>query len=255
MEHTFSTGKTIKAQGTAIFISPRHIITAGHVFVPPSDDGSTSNTTGTSKASSTFKTWITYPGCERVDLDNANKLECRLLKNLYDGPPAENCDIALLDVPCHVAKNYLPPVLNYQPRKEESIHILGYPGEVRRDFIEKNHPGVDNVNIAREQCKTMLPRHQLTVTGGFVSSVQPNGLISTKVSTIVGMSGSIVISNNKAIGMSYTQDKLMTLGIHLGQYQNFNENKALLFSHPDVQGLFQKYLGRNDPGNLTCHIF
>ena len=177
--------------GTAFFISPKLLLTAGH------------NIVGSRGPLDHVR--ITYPGLPYINVTTLqgqpriSTIDCKVLGTLYSrdhhGPMSK--DIAVLDAGSHNACEYLK-ISQHLPTPGAKVNIIGYPGEVTEKWL-MIHEGLQDASAARRATDTMFPAHRLTITSGSVESV--GSMISYRVSTIPGLSGAPVLYNGAVIGI------------------------------------------------------
>ena len=120
---------------------------------------------------------------------------CTVVENLYNGTNWET-DVALLYTENFTWKQSiglsrtLPPI-------GATVDIIGYPGEFSKWSLSKRE-GLTDIVKGFETAKMLLPEGKLTITRGTVQST--GTLISYKISTVQGMSGSCVVYQGRAIG-------------------------------------------------------
>jgi hypothetical protein len=182
---------TNAGNGTAFFVGPNTLLTAGHVAHKKGD-----------------KIIAQLPGTQEVATverviegdPNLATFECVVKKTLYREGSSEP-DITLLDCSksfsatawLSIERTYLEP--------DTAIDMLGYPGAYGREYLRQKQKY--EVSIADEgDVKRLLPSWKLVVSHGPV--LQPGDRY--KVSTIGGMSGGPVILNGKAVGSYPCQD-------------------------------------------------
>lgn len=179
--------------GTAFFISPKLLLTAGH------------NIVGSHGPLEQVR--ITYPGLPYINLKTLqgrptiSTIDCKVVGTLYTrehGPM--NNDLAVLDAGSHNAADFLQISQNL-PMIGAKVNIIGYPGAATQKWL-LIHEGLQDIEISRQATNKMFPAQRLTITSGSVES--GGSMISYRLSTIPGMSGAPVIYNGVAIGISRT---------------------------------------------------
>lgn len=177
--------------GTAFFISPKLLLTAGH------------NTVGSHGPLEQVR--ITYPGLPYINLTTLqgrpriSTIDCKVVGTLYTREHGSiSNDIAILDAGSHNAADYLQISQNL-PMAGAKVNIIGYPGAATEKWL-LIHEGLEDVATARRATDKMFPAHRLTITSGSVESAGP--MISYRLSTIPGLSGAPVLYNGVAIGIS-----------------------------------------------------
>jgi hypothetical protein len=174
--------------GTAFWISTTCLFTAGHTLhlqnnIKP------------------IRIRLIEPGIHAVGLQALRdgkyfKVGCTVLgKSPYNVTKWET-DVALLYTPNFTWKKSiglsreLPPI-------GATVDVIGFPGELSRWSLA-NREGLTDIDKGFEAAKKLLPEGDLTITRGTVQSV--GNLISYKLSTVQGMSGSCVVYQGRAIG-------------------------------------------------------
>lgn len=174
--------------GTAFFISPTRLLTAGHL-VHDARDKIVAEEPGQLKA--------TYFIRQLFRDTNTNfKFECKLITTLFG-----TADVSILEVVdsyqsvnfIQVDQMILPPDCD-----GVAVDILGYPGAYGARDIEVMHPTDEaDFNLVKD-VESLFPRRELVISHGIIK----NGGTAPRyrVSTIIGMSGGPVLVNGKVIG-------------------------------------------------------
>jgi V8-like Glu-specific endopeptidase len=177
--------------GTAFFIGPTTLITAGH-NAPTKDVKIMAQHPGTPNVSDPFKV---------LDGSVAPIFACKVLHTFFKNETDLTCDIAVLDC----AGKYSIPVDKTLDIDVAEIHsgvsvdVVGYPGKYDEDFLQQEHgTEVDDIDEAYRIAKTILPRRELAITYGIVMSGGDNPVY--RLSSISGMSGGPVILDGRVIG-------------------------------------------------------
>jgi len=175
--------------GTAFFVSPKILLTAGH------------NTLGPQGPLKTVR--ITTPGLVHMSYNllqsqRLTTIECAVVGTLYTGKHSKShlTDIAILHSGSYTAGDYLP-VSSDPSNPGSEVNVIGYPGPAKEEWLAV-HEGLQNVEASRLVTDQMFPPRRLTISSGTVEAVEGN--ISYRVSTMPGMSGAPVICNGSAIG-------------------------------------------------------
>ena len=184
-----STANSSRYFGTAFFISPKVLLTAGH------------NTLGPQGPLKSVR--ITTPGLVHINYtllrsQRLATIECAIIGTLYTGKNLDSylTDIAILHSGNYTAGDYLP--VSSEPSNPGSeINVLGYPGPAKQEWLAI-HEGLRDAEASRLVTDQMFPPQRLTITSGTVETL--GGNIAYKVSTVPGMSGGPVLCNGSAIG-------------------------------------------------------
>lgn len=177
--------------GTAFFIGPTTLITAGH-NAPTKDVKIVAQYPGTPNVGDPFKV---------LDGSVVPTFACRVLHTHYKNETDLAYDIAVLDC----AGKYcidMDKTLSIDAVEVcvgIAVDVVGYPGKYDEDFLQQEHGNeVDDIDEAYKLAKTILPRRELAITHGIVISGGDNPLY--RLSSISGMSGGPVILNGTVIG-------------------------------------------------------
>jgi len=173
--------------GTAFFVGETRLITAGHIIA-----GVNNPVTRIS---------ISLPGVSKVvstdmSLRKIPLIECKVVGTLYKKDWHYSKDIAILDSGSFRNPDYVP-LSSVIPPKEAIIDIIGYPGEIRREWIEAQ-PGLTNITQREQDAKNLFPAGSLLVTRGTVEDSDET--MSYQISTCPGMGGSCVLYQGSVIG-------------------------------------------------------
>ena len=200
VEFRKSDGGIIKGYGTAFFVTEKHLLTAGHNIV--AEDPRTDR----------ISIRIAYPGVKVYDADSSaiRTLDCDLLKTLYTkgDKKIKSKDIAILRCEGLNGGSYLP--LSSDPLPSNAVvDIIGYPSSGHHDCIVRHKNDLNDSEASEASSKVLLPTNTLVVTRGTVEktdAANTNGLISYKVSTCHGMSGSCLLYEGKVYGNIFYKD-------------------------------------------------
>ena len=134
------------------------------------------------------------------DKDDPEPLETIECKCLGTGLP--DADIAILQViGTYKAKVYLE-IEDCDLNPNDSVDVVGYPGLYDERYVRRMHPDLIRGDLV-DNVFELFPKSQLVVTHG---SVVLGGIMPTyRLSTIAGMSGSPVVVNGKAKGLTTCQ--------------------------------------------------
>jgi len=173
--------------GTAFFVGETKLITAGH------------NIAGLNNPVTRIS--ISLPGVSKVSstdmsLRKVPLIECKVVGTLYKKDWHYSKDIAILDSGSFRNPDYVP-LSSIIPPKEAIIDIIGYPWEIRREWIEAQ-PGLINITQREQDAKKLFPAGSLLVTRGTVEDSEET--MSYHISTCPGMGGSCVLYQGSVIG-------------------------------------------------------
>ena len=147
--------------GTAFFVSERHLLTAGHNALD--QNGNVPNVRITHPGLSQIHSWQVYH--EKIPT-----ISCHVVGTIYKPDGAVSKDIAILQVTDNSfsATRYLPLSKGGYPGT--MVDIIGYPDEIRYEWIEAHGHGVDREK-GREEAKRLFMEGNLTVTRGNIETV------------------------------------------------------------------------------------
>jgi V8-like Glu-specific endopeptidase len=190
---------------TAFFIDKTHLLTAGHSL---------------HKRAFTHKSvQLIGPGIPHID---ATKLvqgkyptvNCKVVWNLYSVKAPYDNDIALL----HTGSFSWPDFMELSavlPRKDATVDVIGYPGDLNWWWM-KTQGDLKDIEKSLVTVEKLLPKRTLSVSRGTIETA--GSLISYDLSTVPGMSGSCVVYQGKAIGISsFPKITFNEQGVHIGQ--------------------------------------
>jgi hypothetical protein len=190
--HDVSEGRF--SSGTAFFVGPTTLLTAGHV-VKDSRDKIVIEFPGALKA-----TYFVEHLFKDPKTGSNPRIECKLVKTLFG--KGDHADISVLEVLGSYKSNTFIEVkqLILPCECDGVVDVLGYPGDYSARDVMKMHPlsgEVDGDMI--HDVETLFPKRQLVITHGSINigGIRP----CYRVSTVKGMSGGPVIMNGKVIGM------------------------------------------------------
>lgn len=173
--------------GTAFFVSEHLLLTAGHNIV-----GVNGPITSIS---------ITYPGLGQVESWKLSQrkmstIECKVVGTIYKRNGIYSKDLAILDSGSFRHSKYLP-LSSIVPPPQTAVDVIGYPGEIRHEWIEAQS-GLVNSLEGQAEAVRLLPNGRLTVTRGVVEAGDTT--LPYHISTCPGMSGSCVLHKGVIIG-------------------------------------------------------
>jgi V8-like Glu-specific endopeptidase len=183
--------------GSAFFVSPTRLLTAGH------------NVVGVNRP--VVRILITAPGIDKVEPWQVTRgkiatIKCELVGTIYKRGGLYTTDIAVLDSGTFSSADYLS-LSSTIPPSTATVDVIGYPGLIKPEWIW-GHEGVADPGKGLKVANILLPTGHLTVSRGVVDSTQTAGsAISYELSTCPGMSGSCVLYKGKVIGtyLLYTE--------------------------------------------------
>lgn len=202
-----SEGYTRRHYGTAFFVRPNILLTAGHCTLGLADPR--------------VRLFISRPlESGPIDLMNfvarrIETIECSVIDSLYrpDGPG--HMDISILHSGTYNSPTFLQ--LSTLPVPcHDVVDIIGYPGRHSTDFIVAHAGLTKPFQECITSAETLLPAQTLTVTRGIVETV--GSTISYKATTCPGMSGGCLLYKGNVFGF----DPLIAsnnVGVHVGQVE------------------------------------
>ena len=228
-------------QGTAFFISPTILLTAGHV--------------GPTKGQ---KVAIQPPGkltlnrhfsnlwrASKEDGPHTDVFNCKVLKTLYNKDNVD-IDISVLKSLEYRASTWVPIDMSMPLATESAIDLVAYPGDAGLVYLSQ----VQRFDVSaedRSSINSILPVFQLIVSHGEVlqeNHVRP----SYKLSTTYGMSGGAIIFQGKAVGEIPSQRFYSDEAVHSsGNVET--HNKCVALNNILVREMIEKILNlENKPG-------
>jgi len=185
-----SDGYTRRHYGTAFFVRPNILLTAGHCTLGLRDPR--------------VRLIISRPfESGPIDLMDfvarrMETIECSVIDSLYQKDGPGHMDISILHSGSYSSPTFLQLSTLPVPR-HGIVDIVGYPGRHSTDFI-LGHSGLTKpFQECITSAETLLPAQTLTITRGIVETV--GSTISYKATTCPGMSGGCLIYNGKALGL------------------------------------------------------
>ena len=191
IEEYDSRGRRSLGFATAFFIARSLLLTAGHAVV--------SRPTGIVRT----ELYLFQPGTTCLDFSEVARrypaaIKCTVVDNLYRGLGFPSKDIAILSSGNFESAHFLPLSGDGVPLYR-NVDIVGYPGEIREMWLLEKHVGLEDVGKNKAIGEVLLPPRHLIVTRGIVSH-NADDLISYKISTCPGLSGSCVMFEGKVHG-------------------------------------------------------
>ena len=198
-------GKPISyASGTAFFVGPTTLVTAGHI-VPDGKRTIVAQFPGTRNA--------TFFVEDHFDDPAARGLQTFQCKFIDTGRP--NADISILQIiGPYRAENYLevhPSSLNFDD--SQSVDVIGYTGLYSPRYVRNMNQAAQRDSVS--DIEALFPKRELIITHGpFVLG----GIMPTyRLSTVSGMSGSPVLLDGRVIGKV---DRTLSILIPRGSYRH-----------------------------------
>jgi hypothetical protein len=183
----FAGKPTAYGAGTAFFVGPKTLVTAGHL-VPDNKRKIMAQIPGTRPRTLFVENLFNKPKFEVI--------ECKCIGTGYP-----NADISILQVVGpYVATTYLQ-IEPLMPKDEDrtSVDVVGYPGLYDEYYIQSMHDAAIEWEAVNDVLD-LFPKHELVITHG---PIVDRGIMPTyRLSTVTGMSGSPVLFNGKVIGKS-----------------------------------------------------
>lgn len=214
------------ALGTAFFVGPSTLITAGHCVADIGKANLLISTPG-----------LPFVESQQIRRGDIHTVSCTVKALLYN-PKHPTEDIAIIDCGSFRSGNYLPISQSTLP-ENTVVDIVGYPGQVTLPWVEK-HEGLLSPSKSVDEASKLLPMHRLAVSRGHVT--KSNSTISYYLSSVRGMSGSCVLHGGKAYGI-WLRGDVDVIGVHIGQKDKKKDTMpmAVAFSHPEVLKLLRKH--------------
>lgn len=186
--------------GTAFFVAPSTLITAGHVVADAVKKGA--------------RLIISLPGVATVDTSKLQNAKIKGAKCTVTGVhfsknrPQE--DIAILE--CGLISDKFLTITQSTPEPGSIVDIVGYPGHISVEWL-RTHPDLDSADASKDVAEKLLPPRTLTVSRGYV--LKSNSTVTYYISSVRGMSGACVLSGGKVYGTSnFNQAMLMNRITH-----------------------------------------
>ena len=216
--------------GTAFFVSDTKLLTAGHNIAGVYDR--------------VTRISISLPGAPRVpsremSLQKSHLIDCKLVGTLYKRGGPYDKDIAILDSGSFRSADYVR-LSSVIPPKDALVDIVGYPGEITREWIDVQW-GMKNPTKGAEDAKKLLPAGSLTVTRGKVEDSEET--MSYHISTSPGMGGSCVLYQGCVIGIFLLGSSALISAVHIGQSERNIQHltMAISFKGTEVSRFLRKY--------------
>jgi V8-like Glu-specific endopeptidase len=174
--------------GTAFFIGPHTLLTAGHTI-----------------SSKKGPVYTQGPGVESTkspraiyNADGVNRITLYVRDHLGDGTGGP--DLAILDTKSSYTHGSPLEILwDAQLVAGKTVDVIGYPGTYTDDYIQKNYKQqVADVQAAYNDAQSLLPQRRLSVSCGQL--ISGGNKPEYRVTTFGGMSGSPVVYQGKVVG-------------------------------------------------------
>lgn len=214
------------ASGTAFFVGPTTLLTAGHVVNDPKD-----------------VIWIESPGTlkatyfvenlfQRPQAGMVPRYDCKLVATLASSKAGFKADMSVLQIVGTFRSEHYLTVKQEQidddSHQSIPIDIIGYPGAYTDKQIQRMHPVEDLVGDELiSDVQQLFPKRQLIVTHGMLVSGGKHPAYN--VSTVGGMSGAPVLLNGHVIGIILASIILTIVGIHVGVEKYSRCNSCVSF--------------------------
>jgi hypothetical protein len=218
--------------GTAFFVGPNVVLTAGHNTHGPETRGHESLTLSFPADSGPIDTNLFF------NSDELFKIECTVIDTLWgtDVNPPRSWDISILKSGLR-CPTYLELSTEKIPAGELAV-VAGFPGVIDTDFVQGHQPLTKPTKENMEFASALLPAATLTFSKG---TVQTEGdMVTYQLATCPGMSGSPLLYNGKVHGNQPDHHQLMILGVHVGQDNEGVLPQAVSFTSKRIQEFLQK---------------
>jgi len=175
---------------TAFFIGPKHLLTAAHSLY---------------KKDSSFQSiQLIGPGIPHIDVNKFYNndyatVDCDLIGTYYDVRGSYEGDIALLYSGSFNSPHFIQ-LSTVAPLKGEIVDVIGYPGPASEVWMSTQGK-LNDITTSLARVAKLLPNRRLSVSRGTVEAT--GDIVSYNLSTVPGMSGSCVVYQGKAIGLTH----------------------------------------------------
>lgn len=175
---------------TAFFIGRTWLLTAGHAALDPPD-------------AVKIDRYLFLPGTPYLSIDTISKkhphaIRYKVIDNMYRKGDPKTKDIALISSGTFETQHYLQLSLD-RVAIDETIDIVGYPGEKKSNWLREKHPTLRSFEEAAKTSENFLPTRRLIVTRGKVAH-NDRDMTSYHISTCPGLSGAGLIYKGVAHG-------------------------------------------------------
>ena len=175
---------------TAFFIGPKHLLTAAHSLHK--------------RDSSCESIQLIGPGIPHIDVNKFYNndyatVDCDVIGTYYDVKGPYQNDIALLYSGSFNSPHFIQ-LSTVAPLKGENVDVIGYPGPASEVWMSTQGK-LNDITTSLARVAKLLPNRRLSVSRGTVEAT--GDIISYNLSTVPGMSGSCVVYQGKAIGLTH----------------------------------------------------
>lgn len=182
-----STGRYL-VTGTAFFIGPNTLLTAGHTI-----------------SSKSHPVYTQGPGIESTKSPKAiynaagvSRLTLHVRSRIGDGT-GPTPDLAILEIKSYTYGSPLEILWDAQLIAGNTVDVIGYPGTYTEDYIEERYKQqVSDIQVAHKDAQSLLPQRTLSVSCGKL--ISGGDKPEYRLSTFGGMSGSPVVYQGKIVG-------------------------------------------------------
>jgi len=180
-------------QGTAFFISPTILLTAGHL-APHKGEKVIIQVPGKLVISRHYSNL--WRASASKTADDSEVITCKVLKTLYKGKI--DIDISILKCSHYRASTWVAIDMSLPLNMESTIDLVGYPSAPSIQYLSQ----VQGFNLSASDwngVNSVLPMFELVVSHGKV--VQEDDISPRyKLSTTYGMSGAAIVFQGKVVG-------------------------------------------------------
>jgi V8-like Glu-specific endopeptidase len=175
--------------GTAFFIGPHTLLTAGHTI-----------------SSKRYPVYTQGPGVGGTksakaiyNADGVNRITLHIRDRLGDGTDGTP-DLAILNInPIYTHGDPLEILWDAGLVAGKIVDVVGYPGTYTEDYIEDNYKQqVSDIQVAYKDAQSLLPQRTLSVSCGKL--ISGGDKPEYRLTTFGGMSGSPVVYQGKVVG-------------------------------------------------------
>jgi len=232
-------GEVLVKSGSAFFVSPTVLCTAGHVgYIPQSVKSFTFARHAPSEESiqgqgddSIYR--VSELGTDWVQERRAEEiLAARLDRDpLVDViyPGIAQCDFAFLRVHDYVSPTFLFPSFNYEG--VTNIVAIGYPGSYSDSALEK--PSMKALHRGRPSISAAFANDMGSKHVGPGRILKDNGrILAHDASTLRGSSGGPIVDH----------DTMQVVGIHIEGWKDVEWNVAVSTRHPVFQRAYREFV-------------
>jgi hypothetical protein len=218
------------ASGTAFFVGPTTLVTAGHL-APDGKRDIVAQFPGIKKSTLFVEDYFDNPVQH-----NLQTFQCKFV-----GSGLPNADISILEVRgSYRAETYLKVrYLSLTSEDQQSVDVIGYTGSYNERYVRTMNRKAHDEDV--DDLEALFPRRQLIISHGpvVVGGIMPK----YRVSTVIGMSGSAVVVNGAVIGNTIILElrtDIYFLGGHIGS-NTVATNRCIAFCWVEVWTLLEKH--------------